>query len=200
MSIPIQSKSFPEFFRMPAKFGIQIASWRLAAHRDWGKKHTIDYLLRLTDRWVFDTLLATRVGAPRYAPILLGDIAPEGGAKSADPVSDHKSHKSGVDLDLFIFRKDLAPATTDIGRRNEYDFDLTLKLALAVYRVGNPTEIERVFFDDRDVIRELHGKGFKTIGPDPGRIDPVTKEMIAPPTPHRDHLHVRLRRTPPAGR
>lgn len=179
-------KGAPQWFRLPPIFGVQPAPWRMSEGFDWGMRHTIDYVIRLADAWgTADSLYGQIERHGNYAPLLLGDIAPLGGASS--PLGQemirnkwHKSHNSGVDLDLFVLRKDGAAATSAVGG-DGYDRERTTALAHAIYDVGGRL-VQQVFFDDDKVIQALRRRGITTIGPDTGPV----------PTPHRDHLHVRL--------
>jgi hypothetical protein len=216
---PIPSKTYlhgktkdPLWYQLPHSsgdlLGLQIAPWRLGNERVWGKRHTIEFLIRLAKEWLY----ALRTD---FAPILLGDIAPEGGERNPwDKVTDHKSHRSGVDMDIYILRKDGMPLSAAIPasslirdpiKRAEaekkegevpYDRPRTTTLLRTVYKVAGPGGIVQVFFDDQAAIDALRKDplGITTIAPDTGRHD-ETGKLIQLPTPHRDHFHVRL----PAG-
>jgi len=208
MAEPIQSTNpkRSEWFRTPPLFGLQTAPWRVGQGFEWGKRHTIEYLIRLASEWVLHFRIGQVQQYGNSAPILLGDIGPEGGAQSKlgqlmIQKKWHKSHNSGVDLDLYVIRKDGQPEPTsidDVDNPNanyvgSYDRARTTELAKVIHRAARPGEIVQVFFDDYDVINALRPLGITTMGPDTGRIDLVTKKLIQPPTPHKDHFHVRLK-------
>ena len=197
MALPIASQVHPDFFKMPPMFGIQIAPWRASNQRVWGKRHMIEYLIRLATDWgAADNMYDQIDEHGNFALILLGDIAPDGGHKNkADPMNDHKSHRSGVDVDIYVIRKDGKADRTNISDKTAYDFKRTLALAKAIYAAGNPDLVDKVFFDDQDVIAELKKMGIRTTGRDTGRPATATSPAL-PPTPHQDHFHVRLKPQP----
>ena len=159
------------------------APWRLATGRFWGRLHTIEYLIRLAGIWsVADNLYGQIEENGNYAPVLLGDVAPEGGEKNRwDKCEDHKSHRSGVDIDIYLIRKDGLPAPTHISDTLNYDYGRSTELAKAIYAAGSGTAlgVERVFFDEQRMITELGGQG---IGP------PPRTRGVPPRTPRRRSL------------
>lgn len=203
MTVPIPSMDpeYEGFYLLPPLFGMIPAPWRLATGRFWGRLHTIEYLIRLANLWsVADNLYGQIEESGNYAPILLGDVAPEGGEKNRwDKCQDHKSHRSGVDLDIYLVRKDGLPAPTHISDPLNYDYGRSLELAKAIFAAGQgvPLGVERVFFDEQRMLDDLGALGIGPIGKDPGRPATETTPKL-PPTPHRDHFHVRLKRLVPA--
>jgi hypothetical protein len=186
------------FYLVPPLFGILPAPWRLSTGRFWGRLHTVEYLIRLAAIWAPNPYDQIEEHG-NFAPILLGDMAPEGGEKNRwDKCEDHKSHRSGVDFDIYLVRKDGMPAKTNISDTMFYDYERSLELARAIYAAGPSTAlgVGMVFFDDRTMNAKLGGEGIGPPGPDPGRSATATSPPL-PPTPHRDHFHVRLRQFVP---
>lgn len=198
--IPSMDPEYQGFYMVPPLFGMLPAPWRLSTGRFWGRLHTVEYLIRLAAIWATaDETYGQIEEHGNFAPILLGDMAPEGGEKNRwDKCEDHKSHRSGVDLDIYLVRKDGMPAKTDISDTLFYDYERSLDLARAIYAAGTSTAlgVERVFFDDGTMNTKLAGEGIGPPAPDPGRPATATSPAL-PPTPHRDHFHVRLRQFVP---
>jgi murein endopeptidase len=170
MTFPIQSSNFPEYFKYPdTALGLETAPWRAANMRRWGKLKLIDFLIGLGEQWN----LSSRTDAPPN--ILVGDISPEGGASAKrDPVTDHSSHKIGIDVDVFVFRQDGKAEKTDWGKKRVYDQSATfalIKLAISQASQKNLI-ISDFFFND----------------PDSWALAPI----IRPWPNHDDHFHIRL--------
>ena len=183
------------FYKIESMYGVKQAHWR-PSHRSWGTHRAIKFLEDLEREWtVADRLYGQIDDFGDFEPILLGDLSVEGGRKDRnDRMPDHKSHLSGNDIDIYIFK---TPGHQKDKQRsinaNNYDRARTFEMMKVILELGNSI-IKRIFFDDKEMIRELKGLGLgggMIIGPDPGR--PKTEDHPAlPPTPHQDHLHIRF--------
>jgi murein endopeptidase len=163
MAAPIRSATNDKYFKPPPLPYLNRAYWR-NNDINWGKRHMIDFLIKLHDAWILD--FRTKVSSP----IIYGDISLNGGG---DLRPSHNSHRTGVDVDIFIIRKDGGNKPTDFGWKDQYDFDRTLRLAQLIVRVAGK-DLEKLFYDDQDVKNKV-------------------KEATSSEGPHRDHLHIRLK-------
>lgn len=177
MTQPIQSTKYPDYYKIPEfSLGLQHAPWRINGTnfpRIWGKLYMIEFLIDLGFLW---DLSHNPYKQLVESPILLGDISPDGGAHpNRDPVKDHKSHKKGVDVDIFILCKDGKAKNINYTNKREYDFERTLKLAELIFQAAKRKNvvIDKAWYDDVDV-----QKNFK------GRLNILGG--------HADHFHIRL--------
>lgn len=163
MAAPIRSVKNDKYYKLPHLAYLKRTYWRNNDIK-WGKRHMIDFLIKLHAAWILD--FRTNVSSP----IFYGDISLNGGG---DLRPSHESHRTGVDVDIFIIRKDGRNKPTDFGWKDQYDFDRTLRLAQLIVLVAG-TSLVKLFYDDQDVKDKV-------------------KQATSSAGPHRDHLHVRLR-------
>lgn len=171
MAYAIQSSKYSDYYRIPdSTLGLEIAKWRAPVKRVWGKRPLIDLLIELGMEWN----LSFRTDSP--PPVLVGDVSPEGGAsKNRDPVKDHSSHKTGVDVDIYVFRLDGKSDRTSILDKKQYDQKGTLKMIELVFALAQRSNvtIDKFFFNDAAA---------KTISP-----------IIQHWPNHEDHFHMRIK-------
>lgn len=120
----------------------------------FGRRSTIEALLSLGKEWH-----KQHNDAPR---IRIGDISREGGGK----FPPHKSHQTGIDVDIGLMRSDGIEDATNISH-SSYSRPLTRELIKMVFATGS---VKVIFFNDKDLIGE------KLVKKWPG---------------HDNHLHVR---------
>ena len=163
MAVPIPSLKHKDYFSLPELAFFKRAYWRKNDIK-WGKQHMIEFLINLHSAWILDFRKDVS------SPIFYGDISLNGGG---DLRPSHNSHRTGVDIDIFIIRQDGQNKPTDFGQRKDYDLDRTLRLAQLIVQVAG-INLVKLFYDDPDV---------------KGKVSKITSSE----GPHRDHLHVRLR-------
>ncbi len=129
----------------------------------WGKRHMIDFLMDLSDIWGYIE--------PNH-PFGIYDISKEGGGSIG-----HRSHRKGIDVDIYVIRQDGKEAWTHYKKPDEYDRERTIELAKLVYDTAGPHMIDKFYFDDQKVIDAVPG---------------VAKAPNAPKE-HGDHFHIRLK-------
>jgi murein endopeptidase len=183
------------WYQMPAVPGVVYADFRIAPPPHnwvWGKRHMIEFLIRLAEDWMFAFYDDQAKEFGNTAPIILGDISPEGGVgpngsvkvtqaqlNQGIRVRGHSSHKRGVDVDIYAVRKDGQPRHVHADTK-DYDLARTTVLANCIVIAGRG-KIERIFFDDARVTSRFKPlpPGIKQFGPDQVGM-------------HKDHFHVRL--------
>lgn len=175
MSVLKESANAAGYFSMPDLHGIEIAPWRRSVKRIWGKRHMIEFLVKLANAWS-ETMYEQMEEHDNFAPIILGDISPEGGTNRWDKVKDHSSHKMGVDVDLYVFRTDGKLQKTHCREPKTYDLVRTTELARLVFKVALVGSVDKFYYQDQKVINALNGVG-----------------LITPWQNHLDHFHIRLK-------
>jgi hypothetical protein len=74
------------WYQMPAVPGVVYADFRIAPPPHnwvWGKRHMIEFLIRLAEDWMFAFYDDQAKEFGNTAPIILGDVSPEGGVGTA---------------------------------------------------------------------------------------------------------------------
>jgi murein endopeptidase len=187
-----QSTKDARYFRLADLFGF---AWLNTAGVEmiWGKKHMIEFLIKLEKQWTdpFDKVYEQIDHYGNFAKIPLGDISREGGGPSRSQVerfAGHKSHRCGVDIDIFVIGKSgypsrhLMPSKDNSGEYNdsgEYDFKRTSELATAILIAGGQ-EITDIFIGDKRLVKLLNDKKSQH-----------TKIWHDSPQ-HDNHFHIRL--------
>jgi murein endopeptidase len=185
------------WYRMPTLAGVEYATFRKARPPHdwvWGKRHMIAFLGRVWEEWMLAFWTSQTEEFGNSAPILLGDISPEGGVGPTGSVKiskqqkaarfrvrGHVSHKDGIDADIYFVRKDGRNAATHfVLDPAGFDLARTTILAKCIFRASRG-DVERVFCDIGDIIKQ--------IAPRPPRVLQFGPVEAAP---HGDHFHIRL--------
>jgi murein endopeptidase len=171
---PIQSTKSQNYYKIPqSALGVAPAPWRVGAGRIWGRKSTIEFLINLGWWWDFSWNPYDKFV---QSTIYLGDISPEGGAGSSDPVKDHSTHKSGHDVDIFFVRNDGKPERTSCLQTDTatYDLEQTIKLGKLIVHIAERLGLIIGFYycSDANVRKEV----------------PRATDF----TNHHDHFHVNI--------
>lgn len=177
---PLQSvkkkKGCKEYWKMPPGPGHYFDEDRRKYDHFWGKRHMIDFLMELSETWGYFE--------PDH-PFGIGDISKECGGEMR---AGHLSHRRGVDVDIYVIRKDGLQKRTHYLRRDkddptkdEYDQKRTTELAQLVFDTVGRHMVDKFFFDDPDVQRAVGG---------------ITNPWNARDQ-HGDHFHIRLKAKAP---
>jgi peptidoglycan hydrolase-like protein with peptidoglycan-binding domain len=124
--------------------------------RQYGRKETIQSLIKIGEEWAKRFPNAPRIG--------IGDISKRGGGE----FPPHKSHRTGVDVDIRPMRSDKVEGRTNWKDSTTYSRELTRQLIQLIRTFYN---VEMIFFNDPVLIMEKLSKRW------PG---------------HDDHLHIRF--------
>lgn len=178
----IQSQKDPRYFRLPELFGFSSLA---GPGMIWGKRNMIEFLMKLEHLWTtpFDNVYEQISDHGNFAKIALGDISRDGGGPSrrtAPRFHGHKSHRCGVDIDIFVIGKSGLPNKGLRPIMNEYDFERTSELATAILSAGG-NDITDIFIGDKRLVALLGSKKPK-------------QTRIWQDTPqHDNHFHIRLK-------
>lgn len=162
----------PGFFQVASAPGHYYA--RAPIKRFWGQLPLVLFLARLSVEWA--------VKHPTR-PFGLGDMAREDGG----PIPDHKSHTTGVGVDIYVINKlgiqrgwDVKRGSTGVTTIHSkgYDADLTFELAKLITTLKKEFPFTQALFNDTRVKKAM--PHFHTDKED-GRSDQ-----------HSDHIHVLL--------
>lgn len=153
--------------------------------KTWGTRSTVQQLDRALRRWA-----QLESSAP---PVLVGNLS----SRDGGPLSPHKSHQSGRDVDLsyIVRRNGNDPMTWQRVSSDNLDAELTWRL---VKLLTQEAQVE-VIYMDRSIQRVLleHAKQHGTIRkgrlPDWLEIAGSSETSLIRHVPgHKDHFHVRL--------
>lgn len=102
-------------------------------HNDWADPEGVRFFSRLLREW--------RRRRPEGPPILVKEVSgSEGGFPDfdGDGLSDHLTHQTGMNFDLFLPTKEAGRAIVHLGRGDDdaYDEQATLELAKAAFDAG----------------------------------------------------------------
>lgn len=164
-----------------AETGPTWQAMRLSRNRNWGHPDTIDFLKRLSE---------TAAAQDGWAGLYIGDIGlPRGG-----PVSGHRSHQSGMDVDIWM----LPPKRLNLtASARESLSSISTRRANGAYVNTNWTrghhEILKAAAKDRRVARIFVFPGAKVQMCKDARGNRAWLRKIRPWTGHHYHFHVRLK-------
>jgi penicillin-insensitive murein DD-endopeptidase len=140
----------------------------------------------------------TMAAAPPGPRLAIGDVAQEGGGRSAH----HRSHQNGRDVDLLFFVTDAAGRPVENGemrrfspdgRSGPYRFDVARNWALVRAILDNPvTDVQFLFL--YDPLRQRLLDHARAIG-EPDELVARAGIVLQQPgdsAPHDDHLHLRI--------
>jgi LysM repeat protein len=166
--------------------------YRRRPHRAWGTNETITQLI--------EVIAAVRRKHPKVHDLAVGDLS----AKEGGPLSGHKSHESGRDVDLGLyFFKHPKPRPKGFVRADKHDLDLRATWTLLTELTGRSERTSRVayIFLDYGVQKRIYewakrkGKSKRLLGwmfqyPRGPR---ALRGLIRQEPNHHDHLHVRFK-------
>jgi len=173
--------------RLPAGEGYRLRR----PGRAFGARHVVTH--------VRGAIAAVRALYPHVHELAIGDLSAPGGGK----LDEHRSHQSGLDVDLGFYFRAPPPGYPDAFAPAGDDLDLAATWAL-VTAFARTTELEdgvQVIFLDRGVQARLHrwAQGRGTPEAQLAELLQYPREPDAPAglvrhwPSHADHLHVRFK-------
>lgn len=188
-----QSKTDARYYKLPDLFGFAKVLNRMI----WGKKHMIEFLVKLEKLWTggMDSVYEQIETHGNFAKIPIGDISKEGGGppRSNDANKDvksggdkkvyrfngHRSHRCGVDIDIYVVSTTGQPSSQITPETGNFDFERTSELARAILIAGGK-DITDIWIGDKRLVKLLNDQKQQH-----------TKIWADSPQ-HDNHFHVRL--------
>jgi LysM repeat protein len=159
--------------------------------RAFAARHVVEHLR--------GAIAAVRALRPHVHELAIGDLSAEGGGK----LDEHRSHQSGLDVDLGFYFRAPPPGYPDAFAAANEDLDLAATWALiaAFARTSELPDGVQVIFLDRGVQARLYdwARGRGTPEPQLAELlqyprEPDVAEGLVRHWPHHaDHLHVRFK-------
>ena len=141
-----------ECMQLPQTFGFgsgyyQYGSGQDIGARQWGTKKTIETLIRVCKQFqTKQRTISNHANLASYGLIGIGDISFKFGGK----MSPHKSHQTGLNVDVRPCRKDLLWQPVTINEPMIYDQGRT-KLLINMF-LSHPN-VEKILFNDSDIYK-----------------------------------------------
>ncbi len=176
----IQSKNHKNYYTIRDRYGLQ----KVRTGMVWGKDRMIQFLENLADDWGVDPYWQYEI-ADNWADIPLSDISQEGGGPRRSKVhrfGGHVSHRCGIDVDIYVIRKDGDASKRTYYGHKTYDLERTKILAEKIL-IHGASDLEKIFITGDDVIDFMKNES-KKLG---------LAGVIHPDKHHADHFHVRLK-------
>jgi murein endopeptidase len=151
--------------------------------RAYGAAHVVDYLRR--------AIAEVRALYPDVHELAIGDLSAEIGG----PISDHVSHRTGLDVDVGLYFTrvpDGYPARFARGG-DDLDLEATWALLVAFARTADRADGVEMIFLDREVQARLAAWAHRRGTPD-DQIAHLLGGLVRHWPGHADHLHVRFKR------
>lgn len=176
--------------RLPAGEGYRVRR----PHRAFGASHVVEHLR--------GAIAAVRALHPHVHALAIGDLS----AREGGPLGDHRSHQSGLDVDVGFYFRAPPPGYPDAFAAASDDLDLaaTWSLIAAFARTTELDDGVEVIFLDRAVQARLHRWARARGTPDAQlaellqypRDEGTAAGLVRHWPHHADHLHVRFKPHP----
>ena len=149
-------------------------------HRAYGASHVVDHVRR--------AIAEVRGRYPDVHALAIGDLsAPHGGK-----LADHRSHQSGLDVDLGFYFTKVPRGYPDsfVAANTDLDLEATWALVVAFVRTAGEAGGLDVIFLDQDVQTRLY-RWARSRGVTDDQVAVIAERVRHWPN-HADHLHVRF--------